>query len=93
MPEVKEIVINTGPVIALVAALGDLGVLQSLYSRVLVPYEVCREICAGGASGFAVEEFQRADWLRRWPEQLRLSTYLRNSLDVGGSLRGSMVFG
>lgn len=83
MPEPKEIVMNTGPIIALVAALGDLSLLQSLYSRVLVPYEVCRELSAGGASGFAVEEFERADWLRRWPEQLFLSPYLRNSLDVG----------
>ena len=83
MSEAKEIVMNTGPIIALVAALGDLSVLQSLYSRVLVPYEVCREVCAGGSSGFAVEEFEKADWLRRWPEQLHLSPYIRNSLDIG----------
>jgi len=83
MPEVKEIVINTGPIIAIVAALGDLSVLQSLYNRVLVPFEVCREVGAGGTSGFAVEEFEKADWLCRWPEQLHLSPYIRNSLDIG----------
>ena len=35
MPETQEIVINTSPIIALVAALGDLRVLQ-IYRRVLI---------------------------------------------------------
>ena len=39
--EKKELVINTGPIIALVAAMGDLGILQNLYSRVVVPQKVC----------------------------------------------------
>ncbi len=42
MPEIKEIVINTGPLLALIAALGDLSFLKSLYKRVLVPLEVCQ---------------------------------------------------
>jgi predicted nucleic acid-binding protein len=53
MPETKEIVINTGPLITLVAAMGDLRILKSLYHRVLVPLEVCREISSGGKRGFA----------------------------------------
>ncbi|MFP5269407.1 hypothetical protein [Coleofasciculus sp.] len=57
MPETERIVINAAPLIALVAALGDLTVLQSLYTQVLVPLEVCQEILAGGSSGFAVAEF------------------------------------
>ena len=51
MPETERIVIDTAPLISLVAALGDLKVLQSLYSQVLVPFEVCQEILAGGSSG------------------------------------------
>ncbi len=39
MPKADELVINTGPLIALTAALGDLRVLK-IYSRVWVPYEV-----------------------------------------------------
>ena len=54
MPETQRIVINTAPLIALVAALGDLTVLPSLYTQVFVPFEVCQEILAGGSSGFAV---------------------------------------
>lgn len=54
MPETKRIVINTGPLISLVAAMGDLAFLSSLYEQVLVPFEVCREIQAGGKNGFAI---------------------------------------
>lgn len=40
MPSTNQIVINTSPLIALVAAVGDLNILQSLYTDVLVPFEV-----------------------------------------------------
>ncbi|MEA5568255.1 hypothetical protein [Anabaena sp. UHCC 0399] len=58
MPKTEKIVINTAPLISIVAALGDLEVLRSLYAQVLVPFEVCQEIIAGGTSGFAVPEFE-----------------------------------
>ena len=44
----KMIVINTTPLIALTAATGNLDVLKTLYSRVVVPYEVAEEIKVGG---------------------------------------------
>jgi hypothetical protein len=47
-----RIVVNTGPLLALVAATGGLDVLRGLYSEVLVPREVHAEILAGGADGF-----------------------------------------
>lgn len=65
MPDTNRIVINTAPIISLIAALEDLTVLQSLYNQVLVPFEVCQEIRAGGASGFAVAEFEAANWLQK----------------------------
>jgi len=40
MPETKELVINTGPLLALIASIGDLSLLEQLYKRVLVPFEV-----------------------------------------------------
>ncbi len=83
MPERKEIVINTGPLIALVAATGDFVILRELYSRVVVPFEVCGEIMAGGQSGFAVPEFQAADFLEKQPNPLSIGTFLHNSLDNG----------
>jgi len=48
MPETEEIVINTGPLLAIIAGIGDLTYLEQLYKRILVPFEVCREIEAGG---------------------------------------------
>jgi len=81
MPETSRIVINTAPLISLVAALGDLTVLQSLYCQVLVPFEVCKEILAGGSTGFAVAEFSAASWLQKWSTPLTISPILINSLD------------
>ena len=48
MPDTDELVINTGPLLALTAALGDLQVLK-LYMRVWIPYEVQPEILYGGS--------------------------------------------
>jgi hypothetical protein len=53
MPESDDIVINTSPIVSLVAATGDLRVLRR-YRRVYVSLEVCREVEAGGAGQFAV---------------------------------------
>lgn len=43
-----DIVINTGPIIALVAATESLEWLPALYGRIFIPFEVCQEIEAGG---------------------------------------------
>jgi len=79
----KSIVINTGPIIALVAALGDLAVLKSLYKDVFVPFEVCSEILQGGSSSFAVNEFQDAEWLSKQLALQSISPFLRQALDIG----------
>jgi predicted nucleic acid-binding protein len=84
MPENKSIVINTGPLIALVAACGDLEILRLLYDKVLVPAEVAQEIRAGGVNGFAVLQFNAAtSWLRLFPNELEISPFLYNTLDRG----------
>lgn len=57
MPNTDKLVINTSPLISLIAALGNLKVLELLYQQVLVPWEVCRELQQGGVSGFAVAEY------------------------------------
>ncbi|WP_448603474.1 DUF3368 domain-containing protein [Thermoleptolyngbya sp.] len=83
MPEPDRIVINTSPLIALVAAWGGLKPLASLYEQVLVPFEVCQEILQGGSKNFAIAEFQNADWLDKQPAPLSISSLLLNSLDLG----------
>ncbi|MFH1085563.1 MAG: DUF3368 domain-containing protein [Chloroflexota bacterium] len=82
MPEAREIVINTGPLIALVAALGDLRVLR-LYERAWVPYEVGQEIARGGANQFAQVEFEAANWLEKPTQPLSIAAALTNTLDRG----------
>jgi len=79
----KDIVINTGPVIALVAALGELNLLNCLYNRVLVPYEVCDELTTQNASRFAAKEFQTATGLEKRAESVSPSPLLRKFLDRG----------
>lgn len=83
MPDTRELVANTGPIIALIAALGDLKLLDSLYERVVVPLEVCQEILAGNATHYGATEFQRATWLEKRSEPTEISPFLRNALDPG----------
>lgn len=51
MRDTSIIVINTGPILALIAGLGHLKILKSLYEEVHVPAEVGAEILAGGSCG------------------------------------------
>ena len=83
MPETKELVINTGPLLALIAGIGDLSLLEKLYKRVLVPVEVCQEIEAGGASGFGINEFRKSSFIEKRSKSSKIKPFLRNSLDLG----------
>lgn len=85
MPEAKEIVINTSPLLALIAGLGSLNVLKVLYKQVIVPYEVSGEIFAAGSAGFGIKEFDEADFLLKLNRPANIHPYLRNSLDLGES--------
>ncbi len=83
MPEADVIITNTSPLIALVAAWGDLSPLASLYEQILVPFEVCQEMLEGGPQNFAVAEFQKATWLNKQTSPVKISAFLLNSLDLG----------
>ncbi|MEM9136724.1 MAG: DUF3368 domain-containing protein [Cyanobacteria bacterium P01_F01_bin.42] len=83
MPSPSVIVINTSPLLALTAALGDLSCLRQLYQDILVPYEVAQEIIQGGSNNFGVPEFQAAEWLSKLSKPLQISPFLINSLDLG----------
>jgi predicted nucleic acid-binding protein len=83
MPSPEKLVINTGPLIALVGALDSLRILDSLYERVIAPFEVCREIRAGGSHGFAMKEFEEASWLEKRDAPVFIPPILANSLDLG----------
>ena len=83
MHETKELVINTGPILALIAAVGDLSLLDVLYKRVLVSLEVAQEIEAGGTKGFGIIEFKKSNFLEKCTNPLTISPFLRNALDLG----------
>jgi predicted nucleic acid-binding protein len=76
-------VINTSPLIALVAALGDLNILKQLYEEVWVSWEVRQEILAGGSTGLAITQFEEATWLIKQTAPLKIFPFLLNSLDLG----------
>ena len=82
MPE-SSIVINTGPIIALIAATGDLSLLSKLYSRVIVPREVCEEVLANGRTMFGATEFASADGIERRTEPVEIGSLLSQLLDRG----------
>ena len=42
-----------------------------------------QEIGRGGTKNFAVAEFERATWLQKQDSPLQISSWLRNSLDLG----------
>lgn len=84
MPEgTTELVINTGPMIALVAALGDLTILDSLYERIIVPREVADELTVDSVGRFAAKEFLDATWLDKRPERIDVGPLLSSILDSG----------
>ncbi len=83
MPEADRIVINTGPIFALVAAQGDLNLLDSLYVQVVVPREVVDEVLAGGEAGFGVQALKAASFLCIEEKLCTLPPLLRRSLDIG----------
>ena len=84
MPDQARVVVtNTTPLIALTAATGNLDVLRTLYTRVVVPYEVAEEIRAGGKDAFGLDVFDQASWLEINPGPVVLPPYLQNTLDRG----------
>ncbi len=83
MPEKREIVINTGPLVALVAAMGDLRILDKMYTRVIVPHEVACEVLVENATRFGSAEFEAASWLEKASSPLTIAPALRNVLDAG----------
>jgi predicted nucleic acid-binding protein len=78
-----SIVINTGPLLAIIAALGSLEILKFLYSRAIIPYEVSNEILVSNIIRFGAAEFNDDLWIEKRNVPTTLSPFLKNSLDAG----------
>jgi len=83
LDQVRVMVTNTTPLIALTAATGSLEILRAVYAKVVVPYEVAQEIKAGGKEAFGLDVFQQVSWLTIIDEPVVLPPYLQNVLDLG----------
>ena len=81
----NTLVINTSPLIALIAATGDLSLLDTMFKKVIVPLEVVGEIEQGGKYGFGIEVFKTADWLDKRTQFVQTTTLLKQLLDLGES--------
>jgi predicted nucleic acid-binding protein len=80
----REIVINTGPVIALVAAMGSLEWLSQLYECVWIPREVEAEIAAGGSCAPELVAIQTAgDVIKVQSASTPVPRVLINEIDLG----------
>jgi len=79
----KKIVINTGPMIALIAGLSDLKILEKYYDEVIVPQRVIKEILAKGKKRFDAQIFLENNYLKKLDNPVEISTFLKNSLDPG----------
>jgi predicted nucleic acid-binding protein len=79
-----ELVINTGPVIALVAATGGLEWLAELYQTVWLPEAVDSELSAGGPGAPEPSRVQAAaKVVRILPQSGELPAELARQLDPG----------
>ena len=79
-----EIVINTGPIIALVAATDTLTRLSALYQTVWMPREVFDELAAGGPNAPESGLVQAASaTIRVSPALISIPCDLTNELDWG----------
>jgi predicted nucleic acid-binding protein len=78
-----DLVFNTGPVIALTAAVESLVFLNRLYDEILIPFEVLQELEAGGADCPELAAIRGCSVFRTLSEPVDLPILLRSQLDVG----------
>ena len=81
MPE--EIVVNTGPIIALIAALSELDIFRNSYNKVIVPYEVSEEILVKSKENYDAKVFKQNKWINKRNKPVKVEPFLKNSLDKG----------
>jgi len=78
----RSVVADSGPLIAL-ATIGQLDVLRSLYSSVLVPDAVTREVVEAGAGRRGAAEVAAATWLQRVRLDSPPDAYLSREFGAG----------
>lgn len=84
MPKsLKKIVINTSPLLAIIAACdGNIDFLNKLYQDIIVPKEVSTEVNEG-TNRFGQKEFKQSTCLTIKPKTCDIDHYLTSALDLG----------
>lgn len=82
-PEKPTIVINTSPLIALIAGIGNLSLLKNLYGEIIVPLEVCDEISVNNKTRFGADIFLSTEGINIIESSIEISPLLLNLLDTG----------
>lgn len=80
----QETVINTGPIIALVASGQPVEILVSLYRKIIIPRAVWNELSAGGSSCQELVALHRlGDKLEVPPQEILVTDHRALTLDPG----------
>ena len=79
------IILNSSPVLHLTAGLGSLDVLPTLYSPVLVPAEVLRELESGARLDDVAVQLRRTAGIEIRSTRAGISPLLAGELDLGES--------
>lgn len=82
MLETGPIVRNAGPLIAL-AMIERLDLLRELYTRILVPEAVYREVVDDGVEKVGARQIASAEWLERTPDLVAPDPFLTMELGAG----------
>lgn len=90
-----DLTINTGPVIALTAAVESLQFLDELYGEILIPFEVVRELEVGGKNCPELVAIRDCSVIRVLPKPVDLPLLLRSQLDTGEAsvIQNALVHG
>jgi len=79
----KCIVINSSPLLALIAGLNSLEILREMYDEIIVPREVVKEITVLNSSKFGADIFNNSIFLNKPIDSVEISPFLKNVLDIG----------
>lgn len=82
MPDSGPIICNAGPLIAL-AMIDRLALLRDLYTRILVPEAVFREVVEQGVGRVGARQIATADWLEQTPDLVAPDPFLTMELGAG----------
>ena len=77
-----RLISNTGPLIAF-SIINHLDVLHHLYSTIVIPEAVHREILEGGANNIGLTNYQKVEWIKITPLSNPIDPLLKTILGAG----------